>query len=620
MRQETVGEKILWLAGLICMPRWKAAFRSASDRAKKRAGYDAGAALREAGDVSKSERFRIMGSFAAQFRDQDPVLALAFEMLALRTTDAPAVIHAAVSGANGLLCGTAGDTAAARARLRIWADVARGKYTTADDADFFEIANCYWSAEMQRIVATSKNAGHPALEALIERRWDDALSVLYAATVTAIGLERLKPIGTAGGDRDAMQGAISDLVEHLYAIGVPHAGRLAMAWQMLTADPRRPASFVCFLPQLQHALDGADDIDEQLAAALRDRIRIWWRTAEGEWTESEVSIFRIAAVETSGVDSDVDDLDPQPSPPPRWTSIGVIASVDQMLGPEFKGPTVVVMPHAAAEERGLPTPWRELRDVALPLVVCRDVSRIRDVLRAEYPHAWSAVGMLLQDLREGEPAQMRPTILLGQPGSGKSRLVRRLAELLGMYVYRFDGAASHDGTYAGSPKSWSSAQPSVPARAIMMSRVANPIALVDEIERAGESTYNGNLWSAMTPFLERETSCRYRETGIDAEMNLAHVNHAATANTIDRLPAQLRDRYRIIRIPSPTLTHLPKLAANVMADMAGEDEARTGDQPLAGDELEVIGRAWAAQKFSIRKLQAIVRATLEARDQHAMRH
>lgn len=73
-------------------------------------------------------------------------------------------------------------------------------------------------------------------------------------------------------------------------------------------------------------------------------------------------------------------------------------------------------------------------------------------------------------------------------------------------------------------------------------------------------------------------------------------------------------------MPAPTLAHLPALAANVMRDLAAEDDARLHDQPLAGDELEIIGRAWGAQKFSMRKLQRLVGATLEARDATAPRH
>jgi ATP-dependent Lon protease len=38
------------------------------------------------------------------------------------------------------------------------------------------------------------------------------------------------------------------------------------------------------------------------------------------------------------------------------------------------------------------------------------------------------------------------------------------------------------------------------------------------------------------------------------------------------------------------------------------------------DELQVIAKAWQAAGFSMRKLQKIVRAVLETRDQLAMRH
>jgi hypothetical protein len=86
------------------------------------------------------------------------------------------------------------------------------------------------------------------------------------------------------------------------------------------------------------------------------------------------------------------------------------------------------------------------------------------------------------------------------------------------------------------------------------------------------------------------------------------------------LPSPLRDRFRIIKVPTPTLQHLPQLAAQIMRDLAIDDDARSGDAPLAGDELDVCGKAWSKAGFSMRKLQAIVRATLEARDQCAMRH
>jgi ATP-dependent Lon protease len=122
------------------------------------------------------------------------------------------------------------------------------------------------------------------------------------------------------------------------------------------------------------------------------------------------------------------------------------------------------------------------------------------------------------------------------------------------------------------------------------------------------------------PFLDRETAGRYRDQSLDAELDLSMVTYIATANSVEKLPSPLRDRCRIVKVPAPTLQHLPQLAAQVMRDLTIEDEARQHDPPLAGDELAVIAKAWERSRFSMRSLQKIVSATLDARDSYAMRH
>jgi ATP-dependent Lon protease len=122
------------------------------------------------------------------------------------------------------------------------------------------------------------------------------------------------------------------------------------------------------------------------------------------------------------------------------------------------------------------------------------------------------------------------------------------------------------------------------------------------------------------PFLDSETSARYRDQSLDAELDLSRLSYIATANDDTRLPPPLRDRFRIIKVASPSLQFLPQLAAQVMRDLSIEDGSRSCDAPLADDELAIIGKAWSKAGFSMRKLQKIVSATLEARDQYAMRH
>lgn len=613
--KEAVDARILWLARVLCMPRWRAAARMVSDRAKRVAGFDAVELMQNAGTVPIADRNQKLFNFAERVRSDDPVLALAFELLALCTDDAAVVIHAAVAGAVALLSSADGDTSQARARLRVWDDTARGKYTTADDGDLFEIADMYWRGEMQFLVPGEKGevritSGVPAcLELLWQERWDEAFAWLEKRTRREIRRLCVSwPESMSSPDRHVRRAAIQQFVGMLFEQGRDWCGELALAWQMMLCDPGKPESFNLVLPQMQWMIEHwAIITNPEEKRRLQDRLDVWWLAARGEWADAikPFSIFRIASVEIAERAMD-GDMDPPPPVEP--------AAAEPAM------PSVVVMPKALADERNMPMAWREMRDQALPLVVAHCVARIRYELQNEFPHAHQAIALLMQNVREGEPVRMRPTILLGPAGRSKSRLVRRIGEALGLYVYRYDGAAAHDATYAGSPKSWSSAQPSAPARAIMMSRTANPIALVDELEKGATSVYNGNLWNSMMPFLERETSARYREAGLDAELDLSHVVHIATANSIEPLPGPLRDRYRIIRVPAPTLAHLPMLAASVMRDLAAEDESRRHDEPIANDELEVIGRAWKRERFSVRKLRRLISATLGARDAMAPRH
>ena len=161
----------------------------------------------------------------------------------------------------------------------------------------------------------------------------------------------------------------------------------------------------------------------------------------------------------------------------------------------------------------------------------------------------------------------------------------------------------------------------MPARAVLQSKTANPVIFVDEIDKAATAnSHTGSLWSSLLPFCDRETASRYRDQSLDAELDLSAASIVATANEASVLPDMLRNRFSIVRIPAPRLVDLPLLAASIMEDMAKEDQERVGDDPLAVDQLLVIGKMWERAGFSMRKLQKIVAATLAARDAYAMRH
>jgi ATP-dependent Lon protease len=504
-------------------------------------------------------------------------------------------------------------------RLRVMDDVADGKQA-GEFGSIFHLASVHRDDAEREI--RNRPLIVPAPVGLLKHdTWDAAAADVWNATVDVLDDRAVAmPAGWFASRRPSDQaGRAQKLIDALFAVGSREAGELAIAWMMLLCEPRSPSALHAVLPQVQRLLDGAP-MNEFDRAEYQLRLDVWWTVAQGRprTLESKETMFAIACKETGPVVIDEDDSS-MSFESLRSTTTKLAAQIAERLA---RAPlhSVVVLKSARAD-KNLPHGWKEMIDLPLPCIIAGDVAAVRRTLHDEYPHAPSVIDGLLRDVREGRPIRLTPTLLVGSPGSGKSRLVRRLAELLGgLHVARYDASASMDATFSGTPRAWSNSHASVPATAVLSSRTANPIVLVDEIEKSASSSHNGLLWSAILPYLDGETSGRHRETGLNSELDLSRVSYIATANSVDPLPSPLRDRFRILRVPAPTLAHLPKLAAHVLKEIMRDDDARSHDQPLADDELAIIGRAWSAEKFSMRKLQRIVAATLEVRDQMARRH
>jgi ATP-dependent Lon protease len=450
---------------------------------------------------------------------------------------------------------------------------------------------------------------HLPVELLWQRGWPPAAQFFWSRIGDIEGVPRDDFTADFwSDDKERCKAACRGLADLLFTAG---RGEEALAALMLAADPAEPRTFEIVLPQLTYGIEHFWDWPAAgftRQHALR-RLTVWWKASRGDFADDGSSIFWITRLEMLDQDDPSEGLPTVPEPDKS----------DQEDEPVEPG--IVIMPSDKATKlNNFHGEFKDLVDARLPLRLAPDIDAVRRTLIAEYPHAVGAIDLVLRGLLEGKVVRWNPILLVGVAGVGKSRLVRRLAELLRIGVYRYDGSGTSDNMFGGSPKAWSNTTPSAAARAVNRTRIANPILLVDEIEKAGTSSHNGRLWDALLPFLERETAARYRDVSLDAELNLSWILHIATANAIEDLPDPLKDRYRIVKVPAPRLADLPQLAANVMQELAVEAGEQGFVWPLADDELAVIGHAWATAGFSLRNLQRIVTATLEARNANAMRH
>ena len=264
-------------------------------------------------------------------------------------------------------------------------------------------------------------------------------------------------------------------------------------------------------------------------------------------------------------------------------------------------------------------PFKGVINAALPLVEPPPLHDVRNALQFEFPYALAIIDFALADLVGRSTVHLRPLLLVGDPGGGKSRFGRRLGELLGVNVWRTDASRSDGAVFGGTDRRWYSAEPCHPFLAVAQGKIANPMVLLDELEKAATRSDYGRLWDCLLSFLEPETNARYPDPALQTNLDLSHVSYVATANTLDPLPSPVRDRVRVVRFPKPEPEDLEALLPAVIADLARErgiDERWV--PPLDGPEHVAVARHWRGG--SVRRLRRIVEAILQHRETQATRN
>ena len=157
-----------------------------------------------------------------------------------------------------------------------------------------------------------------------------------------------------------------------------------------------------------------------------------------------------------------------------------------------------------------------------------------------------------------------PVILVGPPGCGKSTYARKLAQLASVPFRTLDAAASNASfTVVGSDPTWGKSHAGVPLQEIAKTGVANPIMIVDEIEKAGTMTSSSgqrlSLPDALLGLLEPSSSMAWECPYTRRTYNMSKISWIMTGNERDGIPVPLLDRCRVFDIGYPEQTDLAQL-------------------------------------------------------------
>lgn len=273
---------------------------------------------------------------------------------------------------------------------------------------------------------------------------------------------------------------------------------------------------------------------------------------------------------------------------------------------------------STSEGKRVVAEFKKLLNVRLPLPPVLDLARVRTRLAGEFPYAVAVIDDLLNRLVGRNHVHLRPTILVGTPGCGKTRLARRFCEELSVPFELVSCGGLSDSAIGGTARRWSSGEPSIAVLSIRRHHTAGPVVILDEIEKVGTSRRNGNVHDVLVGLFEKETSQRWFDPYVESACDLSQVSWLMTANTIAAVPSVLLDRCRVLAFPEPGPEQLGVLAPRLLERLyvdAGHDPRWA--TPLERYELTALGERWRGG--SIRRLQQLLEALVEARERHRPR-
>jgi ATP-dependent Lon protease len=204
---------------------------------------------------------------------------------------------------------------------------------------------------------------------------------------------------------------------------------------------------------------------------------------------------------------------------------------------------------------------------------------------------------VLEDIRKhlalcidsNDSVELPPMLLLGEPGIGKTHFARKISQLLGTgFGFVPMSSLTAGWVLSGASSQWKNAKPGKVFDTFVNGDYANPVIVVDEIDKASADGQYDPL-GALYELLETETATRFVDEFVELPIDASGAVWLATANDVGRIPEPLVSRLAVYEIEAPDAEGATRIARTIYGEIRNShDWGRAFPEALSPSALEKL--------------------------------